>query len=307
MFKFKNLLNPLQKVETYDVFSDYLKSDTLPIYQETEAGLQPLHIGNVPRIIEQSEDANNVTITIKYPFIPLIREYKKDHQIQFNGTDIYLSKHKATEENLYIPLTVIIHFAGQSITSYTTHRVLVEYGETQIQHIIPCQEISERVASHQIKKHPVLKDEHNYARLKVSHWRFMDGELHIYTTLVSSIMSKLKNGVQELNIRYTPKPVFITEDGNKKLQLHIDRQEAEQIISQMVQLDKYKVDYRIINENGLDTILITKEVKPECFPDEYEIIKPFAEYLNDLGYFVDDELLYDYFEQAKYLGGVSNG
>lgn len=101
MFKFKNLLNPLQKVETYDVFSDYLKSDTLPIYQETEAGLQPLHIGNVPRIIEQSEDANNVTITIKYPFIPLIREYKKDHQIQFNGTDIYLSKHKATEENLY--------------------------------------------------------------------------------------------------------------------------------------------------------------------------------------------------------------
>lgn len=307
MFKFKNPLNTPQKVEAYDSFSDYLKSDTLPIYQEVEVGQPLIHIGNVPRIIEQLDDANDTIITIKYPFIPLIREYKNDHHVQFNGTDLYLSQAKATEENLYIPLTVITHFAGLTVTNYTMHRVMVEYGETAIQHKIPCQKIAERAVNHQLQKHPVLKDAHDKSRLHISRWEFTDGKLHVYTTLAPTILSTLKMGVQKLNIRYTPQPTLITEDGDQVLHLNISEDEIQHIIAQTVSLDKYDVDYKIINENGIDSIILEKEVKVESFPDEYKTIKPFVKYLNDLGYYIDDEILYDYFEQVKFLGGGTNG
>lgn len=307
MFKFKNPLNPPQKVEAYDSFSDYLKSDTLPIYQEVDAGQPLIHIGNVPRIIEQLDDADDTIITIKYPFIPLIREYKNDHNIQFNGTDLYLSQTKATEENLYIPLTVITHFADLTVTSRTMYRVMVEYGETVIQHKIPCQKIAEQAVNHQLQRHPVLKDEHDKSRLHVSRWEFTDGELHVYATLVPTILSKLEMGVQKLNIRYTPQPTWIMEDSDQLLHLTISEDEIQYIIAQTVSLDKYDVNYKIINENGIDSIILEKKVKVEYFPEEYKAIKPFVEYLNDLGYYIDDEILYDYFEQVKFLGGELNG
>ena len=37
------------------------------------------------------------------------------------------------------------------------------------------------------------------------------------------------------------------------------------------------------------------------FPDDYDVVKPFIDYLSGYGYYIDDEMVYDYYEQQKEL------
>ena len=69
MFNFKKIFDPAQAVEEYPTLTDYLRSDTLPIYREDDK--LPIKVGNVPRIITTTEDANNIYIRNKISNYPI--------------------------------------------------------------------------------------------------------------------------------------------------------------------------------------------------------------------------------------------
>lgn len=303
MFNFKKIFDPAQAVEEYPTLAEYLKSDTLPIYREDDS--TPIKVGNVPRIITTTEDANNIYIELKYPIIPLISNYQKDHFVQFNGTDIYLTDKQPKEENLYIPMQVFVHLDDHEVEVEQYH-VPTQYGVTHVLHTIPCQEVAEKATKELMKQHKVLVDSEGNERLKLANWVFRDGELHVFTTLVPTIVSKLLVNGFAHNIRYQPTPVFYeNEEGDVELSLLITDDECQEIVDRMVPETKY---HRVVNTtslNGIDEIYVVSEIRTEDFPDEYTIIKPFAEYLEALGFYIDDELMYDYF-QSKNMTEVAN-
>ena len=299
MFNFKKIFDPAQAVEEYAPLTDYLRSDTLPIYREDDK--LPIKVGNVPRIITTTEDANNIYIEIKYPIIPLISNYQKNHYVQFNGTDIYLTNNPSKEENLYVPMKVYVHLTDQKVEVEPYH-VSTQYGITQILHTVPCQEIAESATKTLMQQYKVLVDGENKERLKLANWRFKDGELHVFTTLVPTIVSKLHINGFPNNIRYQPTPVFYeNENGEMDLSLTITDDECRELVDRMIPETKYHRTITTTSQNRIDEIHVVSEIRTEYFPDEYVTIKPFVEYLDALGFYIDDELMYDYFQSKNMM------
>ena len=59
--------------------------------------------------------------------------------------------------------------------------------------------------------------------------------------------------------------------------------------------------------NGVDELTVNRTIKTDTFPESYGYIKPFVDYLNHLGYTIDDDILYNYFATQKGDGDLLNG
>ena len=98
-------------------------------------------------------------------------------------------------------------------------------------------------------------------------------------------------------------PTLATADinGLSRFALKMGYEQAEDLTELLAPSHKYNTEITIDNEDGIDTLHISKSVNTDNFPDEYGVVKPFIDYLSGYGYYIDDEMVYDYYEQQKEL------
>ena len=299
---FKQLYNKLHKAQQadgYDTLVDYLRDAELPIYYLDPKSETTTLVGTVPRIKAVADDTQNILIDLSYPMIPLISAYKSDNIIQFNGTDIVISPKEMTQEQLYVPVQVFVHIGDETLEE-ASYRMSIEYGQTKVHHTIPCEQIAQKTVSSICKRFQAFTA-NEQPTLFVDTWQFVDGALHVYTKVAETVVTKAYiNGVpQELQMT----PTLATADINGLLcfALKMGYEQAEELTELLAPSHKYNTEIAINDEDGIDTLHITKSVNTDNFPDEYDVVKPFIDYLSGYGYYIDDEMVYDYYEQQKEL------
>lgn len=299
---FKQLYNKLHKTQQadgYETLADYLRDTELPIYYLDPKSETTTLVGTVPRMKVITDDTQNVLIDLSYPMIPLISEYKQDSMIQFNGTDIVISPKGMTQEHLYVPVEVFVHI-GNEIVTEKSYKMPIEYGQTKVHHTIPCEQIAQkavtsvcgRFEAFMVKEQPTLL---------LDTWQFVDGALHVYTKVVDVVVTKTYiNGVPQ-EVQMTPTLATADINGLSCFALKMGYEQAEDLTELLAPSHKYNTEIAIDNEDGIDTLHISKSVNTDNFPDEYDVVKPFIDYLSGYGYYIDDEMVYDYYEQQKEL------
>lgn len=299
---FKQLYNKLHKTQQadgYETLTDYLRDAELPIYYLDPKSETTTLVGTVPRIKAVADDTQNILIDLSYPMIPLISAYKSDNIIQFNGTDIVISPKEMTQEHLYVPVQVFVHIGDETVTE-TSYKMPIEYGQTKVHHTIPCEQIAQKAVASICKRFEAFTVKEQ-PTLFVDTWQFVDGALHVYTKVAETVVTKAYiNGVpQELQMT----PTLATADINGLLcfALKMGYEQAEELTELLAPSHKYNTEIAIDNEDGIDTLHINKSVNTDNFPDEYDVVKPFIDYLSGYGYYIDDEMVYDYYEQQKEL------
>lgn len=308
---FKNLFNKTQYVEEYPTFKDYLKATQLPIYMDGMDDQAPALLGYVPRISEIWSDSDATMIRLTYPMGSVIGGYKKDSFIQFNGTDVCVAKREPKQETLYIPMTIYTHL-GDQIINTSTYDVPVLYGLTHIVHTIPSREIALTSIENAENKYKLECEKFS---LNLKNWSFVDGELHVYAKLPDEILSWIHVSTEGIPdddqiyaLRYTPQPHFSTDElGNLHIQLQIDDDDARDIVEKLLPPQKYRYEMTAASVNGVDELTVNRTIRTDTFPESYGYIKPFVDYLNHLGYEIDDDILYNYFTTQKGEGDSLNG
>jgi len=91
------------------------------------------------------------------------------------------------------------------------------------------------------------------------------------------------------------------ENGEMDLSLTITDDECRELVDRMIPETKYHRTITTTSQNRIDEIHVVSEIRTEDFPDEYVTIKPFVEYLDALGFYIDDELMYDYFQSKNMM------
>lgn len=308
---FKNLFNKTQYVEEYPTFKDYLEATQLPIYMDSMDNQPPALLGYVPRISEIWSDSDMTMIRLTYPMGSIVGGYKKDSFVQFNGTDVCVAKREPKQETLYIPMTVYTHLGDQVIDT-STYDVPVLYGLTHIVHTIPSREISLTSIENAENKYKIECEKFS---LTLKDWSFVGGELHVYTKLPDEIQSWIHISTEGIPdddhlyiLRYTPQPNFVTDElGKLHIQLRIDDDDARNIVEKLLPPQKYNYEMTATSVNGVDELTVNRTIKTDTFPESYGYIKPFVDYLNHLGYTIDDDILYNYFATQKGDGDLLNG
>lgn len=293
-----------QKPETnYKSFRDYIEQDEITVYLE---GRELSPIRQVGRRVETHIDAHGVDVYIQPTFDidvqTLIDDYREKHYVQFDGADLCLLTTKLPQEEEYIPLDIVVHL-NQFVTDNMWVKIPIAYGIDAVSYHIPCQKLAKQAVQKFIGTQKVLGEPDS---LLLSRWVYDNGELHVYTTLQPTIISKLHFGDSHVDIRYTPYPAFIKRDDHMELTLSMHPDECEEIAEQFAPSHLYERQYFTTNINGVDEMWMDKQIKPELFPEDYEVIRPFAEYLSHLGFNVDEDLVYQYFVENQMVG-VKNG
>ena len=311
MSYFKKLFNNTHYVEEYPTFQDYLGVTQLPIYMDGLDNQPPALLGYVPRISEVWSDSDMTMVRLTYPMGSVVGGYKKDLFVQFNGTDVCIAKREPKQELLCIPMTVYTHLDDQIIDT-STYDVPILYGVTHIVHIIPSRDIALSAVENAEKKY---HGDCSKLSLTLKHWEFIDGELHVYAKLPDEIQSWIRistTGIPDDDhlhiLRYTPQPVFLTDAiGCMYINLRIDDDDARDIVEKLLPPQKYRYEMEAVSVDGIDELNVTRTIRTDQFPESYGYIKPFADYLNHLGYCVDDDILYDYFATQKGNSDSTNG
>lgn len=289
----KHLFNPPLSAGV-GKFSDYIADGILEVYHQVD-NKEPIRIGDVPKIVRTEKTTTDVTVTITYPFVPLIKELTPSNRIQFNGADILLTTHKTYRENLFIPMTVHILLDGKP-ASKTITRIPVEYGTHIVTHEIPCARIAKQVVKQFMRKHRVfgtfLGD-----KLSITNWDYLDGELFIYTTLTPVVDTIVRVGRQLHQATYAPTAVR-AENGYR---LEIHQSDIDRLVETFAPSNKYRATCDVIYDEGIAEVIIERTVIMDDIDDN---LIDFKSYLNHLGFNVSDENLYDYSQMRK-VGGYN--
>lgn len=305
LFKHNNYdIQLSQKPETtYQSFRDYIEQENITVYIE-DKDLSPLR--TIGRRIETHVDAYGVDVYIQPPFDadvqPMMDEYKAKHHVQFDGVDLCLLKTPLPKEEDYVPLDIVVHL-NQFVTDNMWVKIPIAYGVDAVEYHIPCQKLAKQAVQKFISTQKVLEEPNS---LLLSRWVYDNGELHVYTTLQPTIVSKMHFRDATIDIRYTPYPAFVKRDDHMELTLSMHPDECEEIAEQFAPGHLYERQYYTANIDGIDELWIDKQIKPELFPEDYEVVRPFAEYLNSLGFNIDEELIYEYFAENQMVG-AKNG
>ena len=308
---FKNLFNKTQYVEEYPTFKDYLEATQLPIYMDGMDNQPPSLLGYIPRISEIWSDSDMTMVRLTYPMGSVVGGYKKDSFVQFNGTDVCIAKREPKQEALYLPMTVYTHLDDQVINT-STYDIPVLYGATHIVHTIPSREIALTSVTN---AESIYRVECPKFSLSLKDWSFVDGELHVYTKLPDEVQSWIHISTTDIPdddhvhiLRYKPHPEFVADElCGLRIKLCIDGNDARDIINKLLPPQKYQYEMTTISIEGIDELNVNRTIRTDKFPESYRYIKPFVDYLNHLGYSIDDDILYNYFSTQKGNGDFIDG
>ena len=290
-------MKPAKQVDGYSTFGTYLDVSELQVYRLENEGEQMSTITAVPKITDCYSDTTNVIIEMSYPMVSSISEYRQDGEnIQFNGTDIVISPQPLNMERLYVPMDIIVHVGAETIET-TPHKIFVEYGQTKIQYIIPCAQLAQVAIVEAAKMYDAFMSK-GKPTIHLSNWSFDFGELHVYAEVNDAIET-----TAYVNGTATPVSVqmFLSEGDRTTYKLTMPEELADALCERLAPSEKYNASSEIKTENGIDTLHITRTIATENFPESYNELKPFIDYLSGFGYYVDDEMVYDYYEQQKEL------
>lgn len=290
-------MKPAKQADGYPTLSAYLDVDELQVYHLENEGDKMLTITTVPKITDCYSDTKNVIIEMSYPMVSSISEHRqRGENIQFNGTDIVISPQQLNMERLYVPMDIIVHINGEVIET-TPHKVFVEYGQTKIQYVIPCAQLAQTAIVEAAKMYDAFMSQ-GKPTIHLSNWSFDFGELHVYAEVNDAIET-----TAYINGTATPVSVqmFLSEGDRTTYKLTMPEELADVLCERLAPLEKYHATSEIRTENGIDILHITRTIATENFPENYNELKPFIDYLSGFGYYVDDEMVYDYYEQQKEL------
>ena len=199
-------------------------------------------------------------------------------------------------ERLYVPMDVIVHVGAETIET-TPHKVFVEYGQTKIQYVIPCAQLAQTAIVEAAKMYDAFMSK-GKPTIHLSNWSFDFGELHVYAEVNDAIET-----TAYVNGTATPVSVqmFLSEGDRTTYKLTMPEELADALCERLAPSEKYHATSEVKTENGIDTLHITRTIATENFPESYNELKPFIDYLSGFGYYVDDEMVYDYYEQQKQL------
>lgn len=302
-----------QPLEGYATLADYLSSDQLPVYESRSDDVEPVLIGRVARQLTTTVDAHTVQLTLTYPKT-VLPACGRNHYLQFNGTDIYLSVAPPAKEHFYVPMPITLHVGGQTFDQPVYH-MPIQYGQDQVVHILPCQELAEAIIADVNRQQ--LAFAHSDEALRLSHWNYDQGRLEVYGKLPETICSTLevhhpsqtpsdsstgdRSPVDHYPIRYRPQVTYCADaKDDEQWQYHLSDKLAQQIIAEIIDQKKYHVNYRTMPAAGRDLLYAEVTIRTEDFPkDQMQVLQPFIHYLQGDNVFIDEEQLYDYFLTQK--------
>lgn len=286
-----------KQADGYPTLSAYLDVDELQVYHLENEGDEMSTITMVPKMTTCYSDTTNVIIEMSYPMVSSISDYRQSGEnIQFNGTDIVISPQQLNMERLYVPMDIIVHINGEVIET-TPHKVFVEYGQTKIQYVIPCAQLAQTAIVEAAEMYDAFMSK-GKPTIHLSNWSFDFGELHVYAEVNDAIET-----TAYVNGTATPVSVqmFLSEGDRTTYKLTMPEELADELRERLAPSEKYHATSEVKTENGIDTLHITRTIATENFPENYNELKPFIDYLSGFGYYVDDEMVYDYYEQQKKL------
>ena len=165
-------MKPAKQADGYPTLSAYLDVDELQVHHLENEGDKMSTITTVPKMTTCYSDTTNVIIEMSYPMVSSISDYRQcGENIQFNGTDIVISPQPLNMERLYVPMSIIVHVGAETIET-TPYKVIVEYGQTKIQYIIPCAQLAQTAIVEAAEMYDAFKRKtnHSFIKLVIRFW-----------------------------------------------------------------------------------------------------------------------------------------
>lgn len=288
MFSLKQFFEPTEQAP-YENFQEYLQEDTLQVFKEDKQQEEPILIGEVPKIKRLVSDANSVKINITYPMTPLLHQIQQDYAIQLNGSDLYLTKKQAPTEDLYIPLNVYVYIDNEMV-AMEQEKIPVAYGKTEVNYYLPCQRYAMRAVKTICAKHKEFIHHNGTNRLQLQDWQFQDGHLHVFTTLVPTLLGTLYMNGQKHSIRYVPQYTKV----NDEIYLSISEEQLAYFVEMYAPKSKYISEVNVTYLNGVANIHIQATVNFEPYRHLTQPIDTFLAFLHAQNIEISDDVLYEY-------------